>query len=235
MGEHASDLRLDELAAGMEVPVEVRAHVGGCGVCGARLKEIEASRARARESAGFHRVKARLRAPAPRRWTWAALGVPALAAVAAALVLVVRPPDTGTRVKGAFSVVAVAPDGSEVRRPRPGDRLNLAVGAAGRSQVLVLGVDEAGEVDILWPPVGAHSVPAPPGARAVLQPSFTVTPGSFALYALFSNGAIDGGPAKAALRAEVQATRAAGHGPLDTPAPGGPWDGAAKLVLQVEP
>ncbi|HYV47119.1 MAG TPA: hypothetical protein VFA20_19810, partial [Myxococcaceae bacterium] len=207
----------------------------GCAVCGARLKEIEASRARARESAGFHRVKARLRAPAPRRWTWVMVGAPALAAIAAVLLLVVRPPEVRTRVKGAFSVVAVAADGSEVQRARPGDRLNLAVGSAGRSQVLVLGVDEAGEVDILWPPVGSHSVPAPPGAKAVLQPSFAVTPGSFALYALFSNETIDGGPAKAALRAEVQATRAAGRGPLDTPAPSGPWDGAAKLVLQVAP
>jgi len=150
------------------------------------------------------------------------------------LVLVVRPPEMGTRVKGAFSLVAVAPDGSEVQRARPGDPFKLAVGSAGRSQLLVLGVDEAGEVDIVWPPVGSHSMPAPPGARAVLNPSFALTPGSFALYALFSNETIDGGPAKAALRAAVQATRAAGHGPFDTPAPNGPWDGAAKLVLQVE-
>src|SRR5262245_4429535 len=120
MGEHASDLRLDELAAGMEVPAEVRGHVGGCAVCGARLKEIEAARGRARESAGFHRVKARLRTPAPRRWTWVMVGGPALAAVAAVLVLVVQPAETGTRVKGAFSVVAVAADGSEVQRARPG-------------------------------------------------------------------------------------------------------------------
>jgi len=237
MGEHASDLRLDELAAGMEVGEGTRAHVAGCQECSARLRQIETARARAKEMPGFHRVKARVRALSERRrWTWAVFAAPAVAVALVLVLVVVRPgAEPGTRVKGGFSIAAVTADGREVQRARPGDRLNLAIGAAGRSEVLVLGVDDRGAVEVMWPPMAPRSVQAPPGARAVLQPPFEITPGSFALYALFADAPIPAGPAKEALAAEVQAAQAVGKSPLDARAPSGPWDGTAKLVLEVTP
>ncbi|HVE81219.1 MAG TPA: hypothetical protein VND93_00155, partial [Myxococcales bacterium] len=151
------------------------------------------------------------------------------------LVVVGPGPGTGTRVKGAFSIAVVGEDGQELQRARPGDRVGIAVGAAGRAQVLVLAMDDHGAVEVLWPVEGKESGAAPPGARAVLGTSFDVTPGSLALYALFGNAPISAAEAQAALKSEVTTAAREGRGPLEAQAPRGPWEGAAKIVVQVAP
>lgn len=238
MAEHLSDLRLDEIAAGMPVSGEARAHAEACPECGVRLREIDAARKSARGSHGYHRVQARLKAPEPRRWRWFALAIPAAVAAMVVAVVVARveePREPGVRLKGGYAVALLAGNGSEVERARAGERLTLAVGAAGRAEALVLAVDEGGAVEVLWPVGGVRSAPVPSGARAKLEPSFEVTPGAIAVHALFANGAIEAGAAKAALEAEVEAARRGGRTPLDARSPAGPWEGAARVVLQVAP
>jgi hypothetical protein len=112
-------------------------------------------------------------------------------AAAAVIVLIVNPPkDDETRLKGSASVELLSEANQAVRAAHVGDRLQLALGAAGRPYAMVLGVDERGQIDLLWPQTGHRSGPAPRGARTVVT-RFEVTQGSITLVGIFSEQPID--------------------------------------------
>lgn len=195
MGEHASALVLDTLAAGLPTPAAVKAHVDGCRECTHRLDALRTKAAKvlnepeARRRLGLlHNQLAR--EPSPSRWAWpvklVAVAVPLLVVV---LVLVTQPFDGGTsRVKGQ-AVLEVMLDGGAVSSASVGSRVTLTAGGGGAAFGAVFSVDSNGEVDIVWPPKGDISGRLEGGAREPLA-QFEVTPGSFTLHAFFSNEAL---------------------------------------------
>lgn len=231
-GEHVSDLVLDELAASLEPPAGAAAHLAGCPACSRRLADLCAARERIQASVGYARVRARL---APRKSArWPFLVVPVAAAALLALV-VARPEGQATRPKGSARVELLGANGAPVLEARPGERVVLAIGSGGKPFGLVLGVDERGQVERLWPVDAARAGAVPPGARVRLEPSFEVTAGSVALHAFFGEAPIDERAARGALEAEVESARRVGRSPLEVSTPATVSEETARTTLRVAP
>ncbi len=183
MGEHATALQLDTLAAGLPLDAAVPAHIAGCAACQAKLDAVKAERAAVERSPQFEATLKKLQPPAepaPRRRP---LGL-ALAIAAVLLLLVVGgrflfPRDDGTILKGG-PTVELLKDGAPVTQAKVGDRLTLAVGAAGASTVAVYARDRKGRVDVLIRPQ-----PVEPGTRVPVGNVLEVTAGSIDVFACF--------------------------------------------------
>ncbi len=206
MTTHLSSLVLDELAAGVPASEAARAHVGSCGSCQGKLEALRAERVAFVGSAPAVEQLARLQqrrddvaraqAPAPSwlRWLWAPVAVGAVAALA----LFVTPParvDPAApteRVKGAATFELRAQrTGASVDHARVGDSVSLWFGAGRTASLAVLGVDESGHVDVVWPlnadPNGhSEKVNADDGIAQLAE--FEVTPGPMVLHALVTEG-----------------------------------------------
>jgi hypothetical protein len=191
---HLTLLDFDELDFG-EIPAEerrrVEAHATRCAPCAARQSAHGALAARFRASI-FPRtaagVAARQRDLGHRRW---ALGLLLVPAIAAALLLLVRPSDQrapgdavrdpviGTKGDDLFEVFARRGHGAlEADDPvvrmhdgmalAPGDALRFVLFPSALEYVLIVSVDGAGQVNIYYPFHGEQSARRPgPGALSV--------------------------------------------------------------------
>ena len=230
MVDHLSPLVFDTVAAGLPYADTARVHLESCDTCRSRLGAVKIERASTMMSARFASGLQRVAPPPVRRmprWTTPVVGL----ALAASLVAIVgyrfsTPASDGTLLKGAVSVELLKDGTTPVTQARVGDKLVLAVGGAGYSQVAVFAVSEKGEASVLfgWAPVAA-------GARVPVGKGFEVTPGSSAVFACFDNQpeAVD-----ATLARFTLSTRDSRPG-LDTPPPKLPHGTCAKTRLEVVP
>lgn len=132
------------------------------------------------------------REPRAANRSWALWLVPVLA-IAAALLLVVRPPEPSNRTKGLADLdflvlqngqaVLGDPDGTY----REGDRLQFAYRSAGQDRLLLLSVDGTGYVTVYYPDAGEAPVAIVPGERHVLDGSIILddAPGPEVFVAFF--------------------------------------------------
>jgi hypothetical protein len=239
MTNHASELVLDELAAGLPADPASVEHVGGCERCRERLASIQLQRNQSQSAPEFRRVLRSLRPVQPvawwrRRWLLPLAGV---TAVAALLLLPKRPLADGDRIKGRTVLALVKePTGEDVRGVvHPGEQVSLAVGSAGASNVIVMAVGEDGAVSKLWPLDRSESGPAPKGAAVKLAPSFIVTPGAAQLMAFFSEERLPAKTVEESLEAAVAEARRSGQSPImASPAPIPSETGRATRLLCVE-
>jgi hypothetical protein len=184
---HVSQLVLDELASGIAAPPGAKAHVEACAECRARLAALEAARVSSEQAFGYARVKARLTAERPSRWREL---MPFIVPVVAALVFFVvvsidwRPSPDRERLKGSAFVELVA-GGQAVTEARPGAKLQLKVGTAGKTHAFVLSVDKDRNVEELW------AGQLPPGAVVTLPMELEVTPGSVTVHAFLADAPPD--------------------------------------------
>ncbi|MCY1033010.1 hypothetical protein OV207_16180 [Corallococcus sp. BB11-1] len=239
MAEHLSRLELDEWLSGLDPTGRMGAHVASCGTCGPVAEELrrarESSLRAPRAETVFAKLEAKRAQPARTRWSW---GGPLVVALAVGLTLVVYVPkgtEDGVRLKGSVALRLLSEGGAPVTNARPGERVTLAVGTGTHRDVLVLAVDEAGAVDVLWPQGGRTSGKVEPGAEVKLSPPLEVTPGSVALHAFFSDTPLLADEAKAGLLARIVEARARGRGPLDAVTPEGLGKASAHAVLRVAP
>ena len=164
-----SALQLDRFLVGELDGAEaerVRAHLAGCVRCAGAVDQMRTLRE--------ERLPPLRVVPLPprrRRWrhaTAAGLGI----AVAASLVLVLRPP--GERVKGpGFALQMYVEHGGEVRRAgpgetvAPGDAVRFAVTAPAKAYVAVLSLDPRGHGSVYFP-LGARAALVEAGAEVAL-------------------------------------------------------------------
>ena len=152
-----SALRLDRWIAGELGPAEAeetRAHVAGCGRCGAAAETLRAGRAAPLPPLGAAAARARR----PAGWGRALAALGGLAA-AAGLLLLVRPgPAPGERTKGGAVAVGMwVQHGDQVRRAGPGDvvaagdAVRFSVTTPSPAWVAVLGLDPAGRAFVHFP------------------------------------------------------------------------------------
>jgi len=195
MSEHLSDLRLDEVVAGLQAP---GSHLAACDTCTQRLARLRQDAAARRAAPGFEwtyqRLNARAAAPADPWWSWALGG---LSALAVAVLVTLAPVDVNRVKAGAF--LRTESHGVVLSTPRPGDRVTLVVGPAGHRFALVLSATDDHAVEQLWPAGGPASGPVPGKARVALQPEFEVTPGRVRVWALFSDRPLLAATARKAL------------------------------------
>jgi hypothetical protein len=189
MGEHLSALALDEVAAGTVNP-QADAHLRECGECRRRLDAVTSSSSAISAMPAFEArlrdLESTLPAAPPSRWRRVALVAVPLAAALVLLVVLGRP-DDGTRLKGAPTVELLL-DGQPVSQAREGTRLDLAVGGAGATHAVILGVEASGAVVLLWPE-GDGAAAIEPGARTLVGKRFVVTSGDLLVVAFFSTTA----------------------------------------------
>jgi hypothetical protein len=204
------------------------------------LAESEADRARLREleadSAAFlvkhppGPLVAKYEASRRRGWRWPALVIPLVAALAAVLLLMLRPPallGDPYAVKGDDIVLSVYRD-SGLLEPRAllvsGERIRFMVETGRAGYVAVLGFDALGIVTVYYPYDGTEAAP--------YDPKVPVLPGSIELdevkgeeqvYALFSEKPFPLDWAVKALRARK---------PLKEAAPPGVAVGSSSFVKQ---
>lgn len=208
MSEHVSPLVLDELAADVTSPksAHARAHVDGCAQCQTALATLQQQRqdflARF-PTRGALDVAAPRRLPARRRaawWTW--LVGSSVALSTAVLLMTMRPTEEtvgayGVRAKGGTMVeIAVGRGSSSMpyvgQALRAGDRLAFRYSTTKRWLVL-LDVDERGEVTVVVPEVGTSSLAIEPGQQQRLEVGFELDD-SLApelLVAIFSDEALE--------------------------------------------
>jgi hypothetical protein len=207
-----SQLVLDELASGLAPPGEAQAHVDGCPDCAKRLEAIKAARAQSEQAFGYSRVKAQVTAERPARWREL---MPFIVPVAAAIAFFVvvsldwRPRKDTERLKGSAFVELVS-NGRAVTEARPGTKLQLKVGTAGKSHAFVISVDKDRNVEELW----AGKLPA--GAIVTLPMELEVTPGSVTVHAFLADAPPD---PKAVVTAMQAAMVEYGGWPLEAPPP----------------
>lgn len=67
MGEHASALALDSLAAELPVDLPTSSHVATCGVCRAKLEALKAERAALIQTPAFNALLGQLQPAPPER------------------------------------------------------------------------------------------------------------------------------------------------------------------------
>jgi hypothetical protein len=196
MADHLSALELDVMLTGGSLAPERASHASECADCKQRVDRertaADAIRSRPEFGATLAKLTAEpqvgakvfsLRRRAPVIFTLA------LAAAAAFVFLINPPKEDDTRIKGVASVELISDTNQVVHAAHVGDRLQLALGAAGRPFAMVFAVDDKGQIDALWP-AGQRSGPAPKGARTVVT-RLEVTEGSLTLVALYSDQPLD--------------------------------------------
>jgi hypothetical protein len=197
-----SDLDLDRLALG-ELSAERAAEVNK------HLAESPSCAARSAEFMGVHLLERPLPPPraatnVPARLRHITQGVLFAAALAAAMLFVVRPSDDVVTMKGdgdAFEVFVSRPSGDGVlgegARVAPGDRLRFVVHTTAPQTVAVLSIDGAGTVSVYSPPR-----PLAPG-RAELPGAIELdnVRGREVLMAFTCDHAVDAGSLVAAVKA----------------------------------
>lgn len=202
-----SALRLDRWTAGELRPAEaetVRAHVAGCARCRAASEWLR----EAKETAALPPMRALLAPPTPRppRIRGLAAATAGLA-LAAGLVLVLRPDPPGERTKGAGAALGMwVRHGESVRRAgpgeivAPGDAVRFSVTTPRPAWVAVLSVDPAGRASIYFPE-GARAAPVSPGIDVPLPLATRLdeTVGVEHVLGLFCDRPIELEPLRAAL------------------------------------
>jgi hypothetical protein len=231
--------RVDELVAlsdGLRVQVQFKARLASVLQQAAEKPiarmdpetgELTISQKKAQEEAG--------RSAAVPLWKYL---MPALALAASVLAFIFWPPPQAgddLRLKGAATLRVVGVDGRDIEKAKPGQTVELAVGAAGHPQGLVVAVDASGEIDVLWPRGATLSSKVPAGAGAHLEPAFEVTPGSMKLFAFFASGPFDANVAQARVQAAVDKAKAEGKSPLQAEVQAGETGSVASVLLKVEP
>jgi hypothetical protein len=155
-----SDLALDEWAAGITTRAGTGVHLDGCAACARRLiertEERHAFAARARPAAFADQILDRVGSPPRRWWLWLA-GVPAMAALAA--LVIVLSPGPSERFKGPAATAELyvqSPSGPRIARHdpgrayAPGDALQLLYTLSRPAHLLVLDVEEGGKTEVLY-------------------------------------------------------------------------------------
>jgi len=205
MADHLSALELDIAVSGGTLAPDRTAHLGECGDCKQKLERERSAADAVRSRPEFSATLARLSsqpsvgAKVIPLWRRAPVLMTAALAAAAALVMIINPPTADdSRLKGSANVELIGETSHAVKSAKVGERLQLALGAAGKPYAMVLGVDEHGAVDAVWPLSGQRSGPAPKGARTVVS-GFEVTEGSLTLVALYSDQPLELGEASKTL------------------------------------
>lgn len=178
MSEHLSALQLDEIAAGLSQPP---AHVASCEACAKKLDALRAQNAAFMERPQAKAQVAKL-TEAPRRSLLRIAAGIALPLAAGLAIWFAMPANDGTRIKGAPTVMLLDANGKAVTSAKPGDKLTLAVGSGGATQVKVSADDGHGRRDVLF------EGPIAGGARVPLM-ELEVTPGDVTVTAEFEGGA----------------------------------------------
>jgi len=204
-GPHVGDLGLRRFRAGEfsgEAHEEIARHTTECGSCRAKLRLLQEEQRQFERDIPFERfaggVERACRVPRPRpRRRWAVGGAVGLLAVAAALLLFLRPAeDAGdwparsggfNQTKGGVSAVArIAAASGEAQRSllpagttklQPGERIRLGYSTAGPSYLAVVSVDDAGEISALYPD-GEGSLLVEPTAHVTFLPDSLELTGS---------------------------------------------------------
>jgi anti-sigma factor RsiW len=204
---------------------EVKSHLATCADCTAKAAELasfeSAFRAEPQRAPDVfaRRVLARVERRAAERkprlsWGWlTGMLVPA-AAMAALLLLHVRSGNDGyVGVKGGARLTLQSRSGalSDGAHVHAGDELRFVVGAPAAAQVLVLGLNEKGELFPYYPLQGERSVPIAAGQGVAVPGSVVLDaqPGRERFYVLLSETPIS--------VATVQEAVRAGHVTLDAP------------------
>jgi len=231
MADHLSSLAMDELLTGTaRERAPAQAHLAQCEQCRARLDAMRGAALRARQSASFEHVSTRLmaqatrgaRSPAPSSWRrWLLLAAPAAAAAVCAATFVVLSAAPVDRLKGAATLRVVPVEEGRIATSalHPGDRVALAVGAAGHRYALLLSVGDDGSVEALWPLQLAQSGAVSGRADERIGTPFQVTPGPATLLAFFSDVPLERAGALEALRRAVEAARSQGRSPKSVDPP----------------
>jgi len=237
MTEHLSDLVLDEIESGFLRAGPALEHLGYCSACRARLEAARNASREARANPAFRQVLAQVqqRAKAPQRRTWLWALIPAVACAGIALAVLLPRPTETERLKGAPFLHLLRADHSPVQSTlHPGDRVALALGAAGHRYALVFSIGDNREVSLLWP-AGASQSGQIHGSAAVLG-QFEVTAGSASLLALLSDEPLSWADVAPSLRAAVEQAVRKGErlSSLEPPTQLGER-GRARARLEVEP
>jgi hypothetical protein len=206
-----SALRLDRWMAGELPRAEadaLAAHVPGCERCSAAVAALEEARDRTELPPLRAAVLPGAPRRVPRRWALAAAG--ALAAAAAGLFLLVRPPgDGGERLKGSAPALSMYVEhGGEVRRAGPGERVTpgdavrFAVSLRRPAYVAVLTLDPAGRASVYFPG-GERAEPVNPGTDVALPLATRLdgTVGVEHVFGLFCDRPLELEPVRARLSA----------------------------------
>jgi hypothetical protein len=213
------------------VPPVLRVHLAGCDRCSVRKLALDGARSRfltTYPAAEFARaVVARAAIPAPvapprrsaRHMIAPAAGVFALAA--AALVWLYPAIEPGAiRSKGGASLEVVAKRGA-IQSPlhdgdalAPGDELAFSYSLDRPKYLLLVGVDDAGEITRYFPADAASdaSLAATPRAQLPIGIELDERKGDERLYALFSDGPLDEATVLGAVLRELESVRAKGRG-----------------------
>jgi hypothetical protein len=209
------------------VPPVLRVHLAGCDRCGVRRVALDAARSRflaTYPAAEFARaVVARAEIPPPvapkRRRTWQMIA-PAAGVVALAAAVLVwlhpAPEPRAVRSKGGVSLEVIARRGA-IQSPlrdgealSPGDQLAFSYTLDQPRYLLLLGVDDAGEITRYFAADDALAVA--PRAQLPTGIELDARKGDERLYALFSEVALDEAVVRHAITRELAAVRAYGHG-----------------------
>lgn len=194
---HPGELWLRRLHAGEPSAKHLEAHVEGCDRCRARLKGFDDEQRRFETELPFERFAAgverasRTPSQADRQLRWRRAAI----ALAAGLVLAIALPfglsgrgeaDGTNRLKGGTGIEVVVRGEQGVQRlasvdpllPEPlapGDRLRIGFRAGTHTRLVVVSIDEAGQVTPIEPASGEAVVVQPTGATEFLPGSLELT------------------------------------------------------------
>ncbi|MBS2031210.1 MAG: hypothetical protein JST54_25145 [Deltaproteobacteria bacterium] len=202
MSEHLSEHVLERKALGLldgDRARNAEAHLSGCDACRAKLTAMEKEQtdfAASKDANLFaRRVLARVENAKPAspkfRWSWiAGLLAPAMAVAVLLLVRPTKPNDDYLGVKGNVHMELLTPQGklADGAVVHPGDALRFSVSAPKAGSLLILSLNERGEVFAYYPLQGAESSPLGAGAGQVLPGSVVLdsTLGHERFYMLFT-------------------------------------------------
>lgn len=197
---HLSDFALDRIVErGASDP-----HLSTCAECRARRDLLLAERTALQPQVDA--LVARLPAKKRQRrvWPFAALAVPALAALLFLLPKTPEP-DDGIRVKGGASMRFVVQRGGEVMsgltRYKGGDALRFIVTPDASDYFLLVGIESSGKVSVYHPFGGEQSVRLEPGKETILPGSLVLdeSPNDEIFLGLFSKDPLTVDAVKGAL------------------------------------
>ncbi len=219
-----SALRLDRWMMGELGPADaetVGTHVSACAACSAAMAGMRGVREEVR---ALPLPPALVQVPRRRRVPGAAVAGAALA-LAASLLLVLRPAAPGERRKGpGIELTMYVQHGDEVRRAGPGERIapgdavRFAVSTPVPAYVAVLSLDAAGRASVYFPEgPRAAQVPAGTDVPLPLGTRLDATTGEERLLGLFCTGPVELEPIRLSLQQSQDAA------PLPTDCQGLRW------------